>query len=48
MNTGICLNTLNGHSNIIYTITLTPDGTRIVSGSAGNSVKIWDAQTGLV
>ena len=47
MNTGKCVNTLNGHSDLIYSIALTPDGTRIVSGSRDKSVKIWDLQSGL-
>jgi len=46
MNTGLCVNTLNGHSESIWSIALTPDGTRIVSGSEDKSVKIWSLQSG--
>ena len=38
--------TLTGHSDGVISVTFSPDGKRIVSGSDDNLVKIWDAATG--
>jgi WD40 repeat protein len=40
------VNTLNGHSETVFTVTFSPDGKRIVSGSLENSPKVWDVATG--
>ena len=45
--TGICLNTLEGHSKEVRSIALTLDGRIIVSGFSDRSIKIWDAERGL-
>lgn len=37
---------LNGHSNYVTSVAFSSDGSRIVSGSADNTVKIWDVKTG--
>ncbi|CAD8208673.1 unnamed protein product [Paramecium octaurelia] len=39
------LNTLDGHSDQVYSICYSPDGTTLVSGS-DNSILIWDVKTG--
>eukprot|EP00966_Prymnesium_polylepis_P111328 2574845-Prymnesium_polylepis.1 len=31
----------NAHSGCVYSVGFSPDGTRIVSGSGDNSVKVW-------
>jgi len=41
---GLC--TLTGHSREVHSVAYSPDGKHIVSGSADNTVKVWDAQTG--
>ena len=41
-----CLKTLEGHSREVLSVAYTTDGTKIVSGSADNTIKIWDANTG--
>ena len=38
--------TLAGHSDSVLSVNFSADGTRIVSGSADNLVKIWDAASG--
>ena len=37
---------MEGHSNYIYSIAFSPDGTKIISGSSDKTIKIWDANTG--
>ena len=41
-----CLKTLKGHSDDVYSVAYSPDGTKIVSGSTDGTIKIWDANTG--
>ena len=38
--------TLTGHSREVTSVAYSPDGIRIISGSADNTVKVWDAATG--
>ena len=38
--------TLKGHSHFVSSVSFSPDGNRIVSGSFDRTVKVWDAQTG--
>ena len=38
--------TLNGHTWEVTSISFSPDGSKIVSGSGDKTVKIWDAHTG--
>ncbi|MBD1931265.1 MULTISPECIES: eIF2A-related protein [Cyanophyceae] len=40
-----CANTLSGHSNHVYSVAISADG-QIASGSADNTIKIWDLTTG--
>ncbi|ABW25762.1 WD-repeat protein [Acaryochloris marina MBIC11017] len=37
---------LQGHQAAVLSVSYSPDGTRIVSGSLDNTVRIWDAKTG--
>jgi WD40 repeat protein len=39
--------TLTGHSGGVICVSFSPDGTRVVSGSHDQLVKIWDAVTGV-
>ena len=41
-----CLKTLEGHLLQVLSVAYSPDGTRIISGSEDNTIKIWDANTG--
>ena len=38
--------TLTGHSGEVRSVTFSPDGRRVVSGSDDYLVKIWDVETG--
>ena len=38
--------TLKGHLGRVFSVSFSPDGKRIVSGSFDKTVKVWDAQTG--
>ena len=37
---------LTGHAGEVTSVAFSPDGTRVVSGSSDNLVKVWDAETG--
>ena len=39
-------NILAGHSSHVNSIAFSPDGSRIVSGSSNNTIRLWDAETG--
>ena len=40
------LSTLQGHSSPVWSVCYSPDGTKVVSGSTDNTVRIWDTTTG--
>jgi WD40 repeat protein len=40
-NTGECLKTLDGHSGWVRSVAFSPDGTKIISGSFDDTIKIW-------
>ena len=43
---GECIGTLEGHTKSVYSASFSPDGSRIVSASWDNTVRIWNAATG--
>ena len=46
LETGECLATLKGHSDIVNSVQITPDGRFAVSGSDDKTVKVWDLEAG--
>ena len=44
--TGECLKTLEGHSNSVTSIALSPDNQLLVSGSYDETAKLWNIETG--
>ena len=39
---------LKGHQDEVLSVNYSPDGKKIVSGSADNTLKIWDAEEGIL
>ena len=37
---------LQGHTDWVQSVAISPDGTRIVSGSSDHTIRMWDAETG--
>ncbi|NET62333.1 MAG: hypothetical protein F6K47_41390, partial [Symploca sp. SIO2E6] len=44
--TGQCSMTLQGHISTVWSISFSPDGQTLASGSADRTVKVWDVYTG--
>ena len=44
---GICLQTLEGHGDYVSSVSFSPDGKFLVSGSADKTVKILDSASGM-
>jgi WD40 repeat protein len=42
------IRTLEGHSSSVGSVAITPDGTKIVSGSADKTIKVWDLNNGSI
>ncbi|MEH1884279.1 WD40 repeat domain-containing protein, partial [Nostoc sp.] len=40
------IKTLTGHTNSVLGVSFSPDGKMLASGSAENTVKLWDTSTG--
>jgi WD40 repeat protein len=41
-----CVRIIDGHSNQVRSVAFSPNGTRIVSGSDDNTLRLWDAVSG--
>src|SRR5204862_215956 len=43
--TGVALQTLEGHSDLLRAVAFSPDGSQVASGSANGIVRLWDPAT---
>ena len=43
---GACLRKITGHTSSVTSVSFSPDGSRIVSGSKYWTVRVWDATSG--
>ncbi|KAJ9527505.1 hypothetical protein QJQ45_025765 [Haematococcus lacustris] len=46
MAAGSCTHTLEGHTSCVTSVTLSPDGKVLVSGSRDNTIRVWDMASG--
>ena len=46
LETGACLRSLKGHTQLVHSVSVTPDGKRAVSASFDKRVRVWDLETG--
>ena len=40
------IGTLEGHTSAVFALAISPDGTKVVSGSLDNTLKVWDLPSG--
>ena len=43
--TGEVLSTLEGHRGAVFSVSLSPDNTQLVTGSGDKTVRVWDLPT---
>ena len=43
---GECLQTMEGHSSSVLSVSFSPDSSKIASGSDDKTVKLWDVTSG--
>lgn len=46
LSTNECIKVLEGHSDFVRVVKVTPDGSRVVSGSDDTTVRVWNIYTG--
>jgi small GTP-binding protein len=46
LETGRCLRTFNGHTDLVQRVALSSDGRRAISGAEDGTVRVWDVETG--
>ena len=46
LGSGQALQTLQGHTSVVWSVCFSPDGQTLTSSSADGTIKLWDVQTG--
>jgi WD40 repeat protein len=46
LESGQCLRTLEGHTDIVWSVSVTPDGRRAVSWDFDKALRVWDLESG--
>ncbi|MBF2015651.1 MAG: serine/threonine protein kinase [Rivularia sp. T60_A2020_040] len=41
-----CVNTLKAHNSMVHSVTISPDGQLLASGSSDKTIKLWELKTG--
>jgi WD40 repeat protein len=42
----LCIRTMEGHTGRVFSVTFSPDGTCVVSGSSDRTLRLWDTVSG--
>jgi WD40 repeat protein len=42
MSTGQCTSVLEGHTSVVTSVSVSPDGKQVVSGSDDKTLRVWD------
>ena len=45
LGSGSLIKNLTGHTNVVYSLAFSRDGNQLASGSADNTVRIWNPKT---
>ncbi|MYB00001.1 hypothetical protein F4X90_10045, partial [Candidatus Poribacteria bacterium] len=46
VSTGNSIRTLTGHTDAVYSVSFSPDGQTLASGSGDNTIRLWDVNIG--
>ncbi len=46
VSTGSCVRVLRGHTSMVRSVAVMPDGNRVVSAGTDGTLRLWDIETG--
>ena len=46
--TGALINTLTGHTDLVFSVSFSPDGNTLATGGRAETVRLWDVDTGVL
>ena len=47
LESGQLVHTLEGHTDLVNAVAVTPDGRRAISASADHTLRVWDVESGI-